>query len=334
MTRAYSSCVCMKEKKLTWSFLKKCCFGYMSVFMLLLFFRYPDPTTEWVRRGIDTCVGRLIPSLFPFMVVSALLTSSGVGEKLGRIVQKPFGALFGVSAQGAAALLLGWLFGFPIGARSASGLYREGKISGSEFERIVCISGVPSPAFLVNFAGAALLGSAKKGIALYIICLASCMLIGVAIKAFWRSDDETERRKVAASPRASVAVAFTRAVSESTVGMLYVCGFVVFFSAFIGALDNFILSVVGEYPMTDAMFGFFEITVGISRISALDIPSGAAFVACAAVSAWSGLSVHLQIISLCSDSAFPVSRYFAANAAKALISTLLSLAVLPILRRF
>ena len=136
------------------------------------------------------------------------------------------------------------------------------------------------------------------------------------------------------SKRVSVAVAFTRAVSESTVGMLYVCGFVVFFSAFIGALDNFILSVIGEYPLIDAAFGFFEITAGISSVSALDIPSGAVFALCAAISAWSGLSVHLQIISLCSDAEFPVSRYFAANAAKAVISTLLALAALPVLDRF
>ena len=101
-----------------------------------------------------------------------------------------------------------------------------------------------------------------------------------------------------------------------------------------GALDNFILSIVGEYPIVDAAFGFFEITVGISKISSLDISSGAAFVTCSAVSAWSGLSVHLQIISLCSDAAFPVSRYFAANAAKAIISTLLALVALPVLNRF
>ena len=113
--------------------------------------------------------------------------------------------------------------------------------------------------------------------------------------------------------------------------MLYVCGFVVFFSALVGVLDSFLGSVVGECALADAVFGFFEITVGLARISSSTISAPVIFVLCAAASAWSGMSVHLQVISLCSDTVFPISKYFLVNLAKALIATLLALAFLPIL---
>ena len=319
------------QKKLPWSFLKKCCFAYMSVFMLLLFFKRPTETAEWVERGLSVCTQRLIPSLFPFMVVSALLLSSGVGEWLGKIFAKPFGALFGVGSQGAAALLLGWLCGFPIGARSASSLYRDGKISDAEFERIVCISGTPSPAFLINVAGASMLGDRKKGVALYIICLLSCVTVGIFMKRICGAGREYEAPSRNTRKIGSIAQIFTRAVTDSTTGMLCVCGFVVFFSAFVGALDGYITSVIGKTAAADAVFGFFEITVGLSRITSSSMSAGVVFVMCAMASAWSGLSVHLQVISLCSETVFPISKYFLANLAKAAVGAILALACLPIL---
>ena len=128
-----------------------------------------------------------------------------------------------------------------------------------------------------------------------------------------------------------MAIAFTRAVTDSTTGMLCVCGFVVFFSAFVGALDGFVCSMMGESVITDAIFGFFEITVGLSRITSADISAPITFVLCAAASAWSGLSVHLQVISLCSDTVFPISKYFLANLAKSAVGALLALVCLPLL---
>lgn len=321
-----------KQKKLSWSFLKRCCLGYAAVFMLLLFFKCPTETAQWVESSLSVCAKRLIPSLFPFMIVSSLLLSSGVGEAVGKMLSKPFGSLFGVGAQGAAALILGWLCGFPIGARSASRLYRDGRISGSEYERIICISGIPSPAFLINVAGASMLGDKTKGIALYFICLSACVLLGILLKIFTRSSESvcdrscTEKKK-----RESVALCFTRAVTDSAVSMLYVCGFVVFFSAFVGALDGFLRAAIGECPIADAAFGFFEITVGLTRISSSAMSASAIFVLCAAASAWSGMSVHLQVISLCSDTVFPISKYFLVNFAKTLLALLLSLVCLPLL---
>lgn len=320
-----------KEKKLSGSFFKRVCFAYMTIFMLLLFFKTPDATAEWVKRGLNTCAESLIPSLFPFMVISSLLISGGAGERIGKLLKTPVGSLFGLSARGTSALLMGWLCGFPIGARSASMLYKDGKISDKELETIVCVSGAPSPAFLINVAGASMLGDRKRGVALYIICLLSCVTVGVFMKSLRGAESRSEMPSLDARRSGSIAQAFTRAVTDSTMGMLCVCGFVVFFSAFVGALDGYITSVIGNTAAADAVFGFFEITVGLSRIASSSIPAAAAFVLCAMTSAWSGLSVHLQVISLCSETVFPTSKYLLANASKAVVGAILSLACLPLL---
>lgn len=322
-----------KEKKPTKSFFASAFFGYAAVFMLLLFLKRPEDTAAWVLRGLDICVRRLIPSVFPFMVVSSLLVSSGAGERIGRIFRAPLRRLFGVGEQGGVALIMGWICGFPIGARTASELCQDGKISRSELERIIVASGVPSPAFLINTVGAVMLGEARRGILLYAVCVLSSAAVGFAMSRGKRAEkkyspptafDEKKTGRGATS-------GFIRAVTDSAEGMLRVCGFVVFFSAFVGALEGLVGSILGEGWFADLIFGFFEITVGLTRVSSSSLSPRATLVAAAAVAAWSGLSVHLQVISLSQDCGVSLPKYFAANFIKATVGALLMLGALSIL---
>ena len=49
---------------------------------------------DGARQGIELCLRTVIPSLFPFFVLSILLTSSLLGSSL--IVLRPLGRLFGM----------------------------------------------------------------------------------------------------------------------------------------------------------------------------------------------------------------------------------------------
>ena len=89
-------------------------FCYMSIFITVLFFRNAQAASVWVTEGLELCVTKLIPSLFPFMVVSALLIKSGVGRTVFSVLSRPMRALFGIGADSSCALALGWLCGFPV----------------------------------------------------------------------------------------------------------------------------------------------------------------------------------------------------------------------------
>ena len=49
---------------------------------------------DGARQGIELCLRTVIPSLFPFFVLSILLTSSLLGSSLA--VLRPLGRLFGM----------------------------------------------------------------------------------------------------------------------------------------------------------------------------------------------------------------------------------------------
>ena len=72
----------------------------LCLFMFVLLSGNAEIAGEHVTRGMRICAETLIPSLFPFMVLSDILVSSGIGAVLGRFFTKPMQGIFGVSGAG------------------------------------------------------------------------------------------------------------------------------------------------------------------------------------------------------------------------------------------
>ena len=296
--------------------LRKMGAAYMCVFMLVLFFKNSDAASLWVSEGLKLCASKLIPSLFPFMVVSSLMVSSGAGTAVFKIFEKPVRAVFGVGRECCAPIMLGWLCGFPVGARCASELYRDGRINSSEYTRSLCISSTPSPAFLIGTVGKGMLNDASLGVCLYALSILSCIAVGLFMRLVSKSTPQTLSKPQSTQKRAGLAQSLTKAVTDSAVGMLYVCAFVVFFSAFLGAFEGALSFLHLSDTASALLFSFFEMTSGISRISKL---SGNVLPLCALAAGWSGLSVHFQTAAMCTSKGTRFAPYILSHVAKAAI---------------
>ena len=68
------------------------------------------------RGALVLCADTILPSLFPFFVLSILFSRLGIPRALGRRLGGVAGRLFGVSGVGIAALPIGLLGGYPMGA--------------------------------------------------------------------------------------------------------------------------------------------------------------------------------------------------------------------------
>ena len=60
-----------------------------------------------VQEGLMLCYRTVLPSLFPFFVLSTLLISLGFAEVLGSTLERPMRLLFRVNGKCASALILG-----------------------------------------------------------------------------------------------------------------------------------------------------------------------------------------------------------------------------------
>ena len=299
-------------------------FCIMSAAAMILTFRYSEVAISAMSVGMRLCVTTVIPSLFPFMVFSELFISSGAGRLLGKYPGRPVSALFGISHDGASALLLGFLCGFPIGTKSAISLYEKGRIGKAELEHICVFCNNPSSAFLVSAVGSTLFGCHTFGVLLYVTHIISSCIVGFACRYIYAERKRKDSYFTAASGkerREGIVGSVIRAVTDSAGSMLFICAFVVFFSAVVGFLRFFAEGASVPEGAIALMFGFFEMTGGVSAASVL--PPGAAIPIAAAITGWSGLSVHFQFIAVCKEHRLPLRPYFVSKIICALLNALI-----------
>ena len=87
--------------------------------------------------------------------------------------------LFRVNGSCAAALVLGLIGGYPVGAKAAADLYRNGRCNESEARRLLGFCNNAGPSFLIGVVGAGIFQSAKLGLLLEGIHIFSALLIGL-----------------------------------------------------------------------------------------------------------------------------------------------------------
>ncbi len=306
-------------------------FCLMSTFCFVLVLRNADAAIEYMGRGLTLCARTVIPSLFPFMVISELLVSSGAGEAFGRLFSRLMRWLFGLSGAGASAVFLGSMCGFPVGARTAAALLDRNAISKSECEHLLTFTNNPSSAFLITAVGTSLYGNRHLGMVLYGTVLGSGFLIGFLAKFFLRRAEEpVEHPHFPSGLHIGGVETFTKAISGATTGMLTVCAYVIFFSALTGALGCAVGDTGREGEVGYVLLsGFLEMTGGISLASTLSNFEWG-LILTAAFAGWSGISVHFQVMTLCAGRGLSFKPYLIAKAFQGILCGIIMAAILTL----
>ena len=283
---------------------------------LLLF---PDVSTAAARDGLTLCLETVLPSLFPFFVLSSLLVQSGVPRLLSRVMAGVMHPLFGVSGAGASALILGLLGGYPVGARTVAELYGRGEIGREEAEQLLAFCNNSGPGFFLGVCGTAVFGGARTGAYLYLIHVGAALLTGVLL----RRDLGLPRRKPFPRQRTpfDLAAALPAAVQSSFAAVGSVSAFVIFFMVLLRLLS--LVPILGTLPALPraALFGLVEMTNGVTALP----PTRAGFVLCAALMNWGGLSVQAQTRTMLAGSGLSARRCVSGKAVQALVGIPLAL---------
>lgn len=277
---------------------------------ITLFLLRREDAAKAIRETLSACATTLIPSLFPFMVCSEVLLRGGLGELLPRRLLTPFCRLLRLTPNALSALLLGWLCGFPVGARCILRAEKEGRVGREECTRVLLVGGIPSPAFLLGAMGEEKLCGRRIGAILYLSALAISLLLVILLAP---SKQEAEKSLAASSfsesrPAPPLVRLLTESVASALGGVLLVCSYVLFFSAISGTLLP-LLAKLGVPPLGLALAAsLLEIAGGMRHALSLAHRRGGILVG-AFAAGWSGLSVHLQVIALSEGRGFPIRKY-------------------------
>ena len=128
----------------------------LSVLCFFLLLAFPKLSIEGARNGLLLWFQTIVPTLFPFLICSGLITSMGGISYLVKPFYPVFHTLFGMSESGIYTFLLGIFCGFPMGAKTCRDLLTKGKLSPQEARCLMAVCNQPSSMFLLGYTASAL----------------------------------------------------------------------------------------------------------------------------------------------------------------------------------
>ena len=283
---------------------------------------WPAEAIQAARDGLALCGNVIVPSLFPFFVLSSLVVELGMSRYLGRLLQPVMVPLFRVNGACATALALGIVGGYPVGARTAISLYQSGQCTRTEAERMLAFCNNCGPAFILGVVGAGVFGSGAAGLLLYLGHIAASLVVGLLFRFYKPSQRPGPGRAPGAQfQTVRFPAAFTHAVTGALQSTLNICALILFFTVAIR-----ILALSGLTPALAGLMSALLSPLGLSQMWAehllaglLEMSSGVSSLTGGALSGrlsmaafmlgWAGVSVHCQVMAFLGDSGLSLRTY-------------------------
>lgn len=269
------------------------------------------------KDGIRQCLQTLIPALFPYFLLSNILSSAMLGSNFPLL--RPLCRACCVPDGCSSLLLLGSVSGYPVGARCVADAWKNCSIEKETARRLLGFCSNAGPAMIFGM-GSILFTDARVPWCIWGIHILSAILTGVILPGKDRACGT-----VAATDLPSITATMERSVKLTGV----VCGWVVIFRILLGFLKRWFLWLLpAEWQV--CIIGLLELSNGFLALP--DIPcAGLRMVVCSGLLSFGGFCVLLQTVSAVGE--LGLGSYFPGKLIQGTLSVLLSVLVQPLLFR-
>lgn len=101
--------------------------------------------------GLTLWFDNMIPALLPFMILSGIMIRMNLTGLFTRFVYVLIRPLYQVSENVCYAMIMGFLCGFPMGAKTTADLFKRDMISRQEAEFLLCFNNNIGPVYFCSF---------------------------------------------------------------------------------------------------------------------------------------------------------------------------------------
>lgn len=256
-----------------------------------------------VNYALNIWVKNLIPTLFPFFIISDILINYNFTDYIPNFFRKICKYLFNITDNMITILILSIISGFPSNARNTRILYDKGLISLDEANHILIFSHFSNPIFILTTVAIFFFGDKNIGIILLLSHYLSNFLLGILFRKYFNHSNNSNNVKNFKIDFGSV---FVGAIKKSIDTILLICGIVTVFM-----LLSSIINSTFSFNIYNSMLvkGILEITIGIEALGKLGLSMTYKAVIASCILAFGGLSVHMQVMSQITDTDIKY-RYF------------------------
>lgn len=239
---------------------------------------------EGAQNGINLCIRTVIPSLFPFILLSMLLTREITGTN--RLL-RPVTEWLGIPYSAQSLLIPAFLGGYPVGAKCIHDLYRGGQLQQNQSERLLCFCSNAGPAFLFGMLSG-FFPDKKTLWLLWLIHILSAVMTGFLFSA----GDAASNSPVKPSKKTDK----PEVLLSTLKAMGLICCWVILFRILVTFLQQWFLWLLPQWLMV-LITGILELTNGCCELMQIN-DIGVRFVICSCMLAFGGICVLLQTASV------------------------------------
>lgn len=235
--------------------------GITAVLLFISMLLSPRAVFSGAEDGLLLWFQIVFPTLFPFMLVSALMMAGGGLSVISGLFGNVLGRIFATSGNGAFAVLTGFLCGYPMGAKVTADLLRSGRITRNESCYLLSFCNNTSPAFIMNFIIWKTLGRDELTVPSLLILFGVPVLLSFLFRRFYLHGEKRFRSPEKNNGRAGNTLdfaAFDSCMMDSFEGIVKVGGYIISFSILIALLGEF-----SDIAFFKAVLPSLEITNGI-----------------------------------------------------------------------
>ena len=160
-------------------------FSVFIVFLIVLMVIFPNLCISSVYSGLAVWAKCVVPSLFPFMFFTKLLTNLNVIHKLTNKTSKLTSWLFKAPQISSYIFLMSIISGYPVGAKLVSEYQKMGILTPKQATKICTFASTSGPLFIIGSVGTAMMGSPKLGYILFASHIVGAILNGIIYRKFF-----------------------------------------------------------------------------------------------------------------------------------------------------
>ena len=112
---------------------------------------HSELSLSYAAMGLTLWFEKMIPSLLPFMILSGIVIRLGLTETIASFVYPLIRPVYRIRKNVCYCMMLGFLCGFPMGARVVADLYSRGQLTREEGEYLLAFCNNIGPVYYCSF---------------------------------------------------------------------------------------------------------------------------------------------------------------------------------------
>lgn len=324
--------------------------------VLIIIILNPTKYSSVALTGLEVWVKVLVPSLFPFFVLTKLFSASGFIDDFTKLFAPTSKKLYKCPPVSTYIFLMSIITGYPVGAKLVADFYNSGNLSKTDAIKTLSFSANSGPMFILGSVAIGMFKSKKLGLIIYISHILGALINGLVYRNYGnfilkKHKNNTSKNKTDLTQKQMQipnsaqmhtlaqknSINFVESINSSISSIMLIGGVICFTfvlievitsSAIFKGIINAISGIGINSNLLSALFsGIFEITKGCLMISSIPLSFNLVTMLCTFIISFGGISTLLQAIAF-TKNIVPTKIFILQKISHALCATLVCALIL------